>query len=847
MFNASNLNDLYSRFDQKCFKTLNGLSPLFGTELTTNSYGLPIPYGVVYQYRKDPATCRRLAGADGYLENYDQRTAYTELSKLENKHLDVDGGQVYVDKYILQGDDPHVNVKAIHFSFELLKREVAGIQYDIHLGWDTSFGGLTSGVRGSLGTSIPTLPPGRIHKHKIAVADIWIEGYETFSILNTWQRYDCWRVHNCSASPLKVKLQNGDGGFDTITIEAASCKAFRRKPNNTWATTWGDGTACRYFFPYFTSDIPFFAAGPPFYDSPFVAIENSAAANNVGNPFLLLRWQTVMFGVLDPELAFDIRKTYPKAYADPANPSSQVGDCVFTWGRAKVVKYNIASNTVIDTSIKVFEGMESFKRDLDSIGISTTETATTLGLTSKTPNIGIRIFPIDANIFGDGNIAAGETIPYWQAGPTISYINSTVCTGGYSSFFETIKDLRRRVAVAEGYLATYDEVDDVTEELVSKVTLTPLGLFCKTSKAAQISTSRYSILPEYELWADSSELRTVTKKKGDVGPYFVPSTTRTVNGTRNWNLSGARAMPSLPAGTFSQNPQYPAFVPPGGPWGFASLVYDAELSRVFQTTTGGTDFWVNKWGGKGGTDATVRVLGQPDRTWQTPIQTTTQAPSLVRDDVFKDPNVPLMAGTAGSVSLGAAVANLAQYNVKNPLQYFDLPYAPSGLTSVAGTGPIFHKIPKSPWLWNLLEWCVSAWTRSIPLCLGQYNAPMLGGTRLADVIDCDALNSSNETGRNAFLISEAQHDILLTNGIQAFSTLSVFGAKIYWVAAEDLANFCDSLGFKAYNFDTLDNWVAPTLRLKKRAYSQGEQSELVDYFNSDEGKMLYRSIRYVAI
>ena len=252
-------------------------------------------------------------------------------------------------------------------------------------------------------------------------------------------------------------------------------------------------------------------------------------------------------------------------------------------------------------------------------------------------------------------------------------------------------------------------------------------------------------------------------------------------------------------------------------------------------------------GRKGGTDATVRVLGQPDRTWQTPIQTTTQAPSLVRDDVFKDPNVPLMAGTAGSVSLGAAVANLAQYNVKNPLQYFDLPYAPSGLTSVAGTGPIFHKIPKSPWLWNLLEWCVSAWTRSIPLCLGQYNAPMLGGTRLADVIDCDALNSSNETGRNAFLISEAQHDILLTNGIQAFSTLSVFGAKIYWVAAEDLANFCDSLGFKAYNFDTLDNWVAPTLRLKKRAYSQGEQSELVDYFNSDEGKMLYRSIRYVAI
>ena len=77
-----------------------------------------------------------------------------------------------------------------------------------------------------------------------------------------------------------------------------------------------------------------------------------------------------------------------------------------------------------------------------------------------------------------------------------------------------------------------------------------------------------------------------------------------------------------------------AFVPPRGPWGFASSVYDAELSRVLSVTTGGADFWINKWGAANGKDNQVRILGQPNQTLQTPIQTTTQTPDLVADDVF---------------------------------------------------------------------------------------------------------------------------------------------------------------------------------------------------------------------
>ena len=105
MFNANNLNDLYSRFDRKCFLALNQLSPLFITTPNGENYEqTTVPFGVVYQYRRDPTTCRRLAGAQFYsgsaiVNDYNQSRAYDELSKLEVKHQDVVGGQVYVDTF----------------------------------------------------------------------------------------------------------------------------------------------------------------------------------------------------------------------------------------------------------------------------------------------------------------------------------------------------------------------------------------------------------------------------------------------------------------------------------------------------------------------------------------------------------------------------------------------------------------------------------------------------------------------------------------------------------------------------------------------------------------------------
>ena len=54
MFNASNLNGLYSRFDQKVSRVLDGKSPKVAKrpydEPSHYDFGLLVPYGVDYTY-----------------------------------------------------------------------------------------------------------------------------------------------------------------------------------------------------------------------------------------------------------------------------------------------------------------------------------------------------------------------------------------------------------------------------------------------------------------------------------------------------------------------------------------------------------------------------------------------------------------------------------------------------------------------------------------------------------------------------------------------------------------------------------------------------------------------------
>ena len=886
MWSASNLNDLYSRFDNKCARTLDGKTPL------VVGLSQKIPLGVTYEYSRDPDTSFYVSGS-----TLTQTQIAIELSKLESKHLDVEGGQVYVDHYVNSYNSSYCNVGAIQTSFELHKRTIDGVEYDVHLGWDDWDSGYLSYVRSyfSSVSSAPSLPPGRIHKHKIAVAEIILEGATTFKILNSYQRFDCWRVHNCGSRDATVLLQLPDGSAERKTVPAMGCRSFRRRADGTWATAWRDGTACVYFFPYFKGDVPYFAGGPPMYgilnDSMAVRLERSAKANNIANPFILLQWMRAMGAWVDARYVYDIRAMYPE-YADPTDANTKIGDAIFTWGRARVQVYSSLTNEVFEDYIRVFSGTTLFLEQLNRVGINVEVSYDVLVMTTKRTNAIIRIYPIDCNVFRYG------TAPYWQINPTTTniligypeyYYTQNVASpntatqwqaGNIPTWMETMRDLRRRIAVEEGFLVNYDDVADIPEDKVGIVKLTPIGLQVVASTARGIENydaNAFSDLPNYERTSNVIELRTDIKYKGfspaagwTNGPYIYAKKTYIIAQPSNYSGLYGHVFPQIGTAIGSEN-YHPAvdcaYVPAGGPWGFSSSVYDYNLQRVYTTdplaptitNVFGSDFWINKWGGKGGIDASVRILGQPNKTIQS---------NGIADDVFKDHNNPTMAGLApfyGQISNTIfAQAQIADIRWVGD-SYFNFPYSSTAdAINYDGIGQFYHKIPKSAFLWNLLESHVGGWNRSVPLAHGEVWCPIYSfdavGNLQPDTLGAfmpkDLTTTVLDTQWGAsFFIDENQYNAFIANGIQAkkiFDNDPLVMEYYYIVTQIDIATYCSSRGFKSFNFDCSNQVVdafggiitPATKWLPMRAYGFGETVVGAGFTDVNLGE-LYRWIRLV--
>lgn len=883
MWNAQNLNNLYARFDNKCARALDGKTP-FVVGLSSKT-----PLGVQYDYCIDPATSFYVTGSTPT-----QTEIEIEISKLETKHLDVEGGQVYLDQYVETFDSTYCNVEAIQKSFELHRRTVDDVPYDIHLGWDDWDSGFLSYVRSYFSSvgSVPSLPPGRIHNHKIAVAEIKIEGLLTFKILNSYKRFDCWRVHNCGSKDLKVLLQVPDGSAETHTVPAMGCRSFRRRSDGSWAATWRDGTPCVYFFPYFTGDVPYFAGGPPMYgqaDSLAVCMERSAKANNIANPFLLLQWMRAMGAWVDAAFAYDIRSTFPE-YSDPTDANTAIGDAIFTWGRARVQIYDASSGLVYEDYFKVFTGVTSFMPTLDQIGINVEVSGDLLVMTSKRPNAIVRIYPIDCNVF------FGANDPYWEINPTTTYISiaypsyyytqnvgsPTAATqwlaGNVPTWMETMRTLRRRIAVEEGFLNSFDDEVDISEEKVGIVRLSPIGLTVRAATAVGIEAfdaNAFSEATNYERSSNVIELRTELRPKL-FSPAIGYSNTPYISATRTYiiaqpsNYSGqyGYVFPQISTAVGGANSRPAvncAYVPSGGPWGFSSSVYDYNLERVFTTdpltpvvtNVFGSDFWINKWGGKDGVDASVRILGQPDQTVQD---------NGVADDIFKDENNAAMACLAPWFTQ-VSVTNTEQAYIADIKwtadTYFKLPYNTTvDAINYDGIGQFYHKIPKSAFLWNLLESHVSGWNRSVPLAHAEVWCPIysfnasgiLSPSRLGDLIPKDLTTTCLDASEGpCFFIDQDQYNSLLANGIQAKELYDNTLAQYYWVVSQtELATYSRSKGFASFNFDCSNQVIdasgaiitpATTWR-PMRSYGFGETVQAANYEDVTNGP-LYRLIRYV--
>jgi len=623
-----------------------------------------------------------------------------------------------------------------------------------------------------------------------------------------------------------------------------------------------------------------------------VCIERSAKANNIANPFIALQWMRAMGAWVDARYMYDIRAMYPE-YADPSDANTKIGDAIFTWGRARVQIYSSLTGEVFEDYIRFFTGTTLFLEQLNRVGINVQISGDILVMTSKRPNAIIRIYPIDCNVF------FGASDPYWQINPTTTYISIAYpeyyytqdvaspnaatqwLAGNVPTWMETMRDLRRRIAVEEGFLNNYDDVADISEEKVGIIKLTSLGLQASVSTARGLENydaNAFSDLPNYERTANVIELRTDWRAKGfstaagwTNGLYIYAKKTYIIAQPSNYSGMYGHVFPQISTQAVFSGFAYPAvncaYVPLGGPWGFSSSVYDYNLQRVFTTdplvpavtNVFGSDFWINKWGGKGGVDASVRILGKPNQTVQS---------NGIADDVFKDRNNPAMACLAPWYSQASVTATEQAYIADirwTASTYFNLPYtSTANAVDYDKIGQFYHKIPKSAFLWNLLEAHVGGWNRAVPLAHGEIWCPIyefnssgiLFPSNLGNFMPKDLQGSCLDAQFGpSFLITPEQYSSLIANGIQAkqiFDNDPLVMDYYYLVTQIDIATYCSSKGFKSFNFDVTNEVIgrsggpsAPaTAWIPKRAYGFGETVIGASYIDAASGD-LYRTIRLV--
>ena len=110
-----------------------------------------------------------------------------------------------------------------------------------------------------------------------------------------------------------------------------------------------------------------------------------------------------------------------------------------------------------------------------------------------------------------------------------------------------------------------------------------------------------------------------------------------------------------------------------------------------------------------------------------------------------------------------------------------------------GSGPFIHKIPKSAWLWNLLQWRLDSWTESICLCTQNF-APGLPGFF--------GTGYEPDFGLDAWYLDAAGYDLLSGNGVQCFRGEDSFSTEYFFVPPQNIQTWCRKFGFASGNWDT---------------------------------------------
>jgi hypothetical protein len=259
------------------------------------------------------------------------------------------------------------------------------------------------------------VPPER--KYTLGLAEIIMEGVASVTIPDTYDKYDCFRVHNLNGVSGRIKFGNV-----TTTLGAFGCKTFRRDSSGQVQPT-----GLNYFFPFRHGDPRFYwfmgrsfdwsNEGDPYMGADALTSSNSMCGNNLANPAIVFQWVdyyasrsgNTPYWVTDPLEMNDISEHYKKQFGDPSKPSTILGDLIHHQGEIKIVRVSRTQKhpenqyPVLSLDSVQFRGYATIVQDFAAKLLKVAEDNDgNLVISNVDPDNYVVLIPISTNLFKDG-------------------------------------------------------------------------------------------------------------------------------------------------------------------------------------------------------------------------------------------------------------------------------------------------------------------------------------------------------------------------------------------------------------------------------------------------------------
>lgn len=298
-------------------------------------------------------------------------------------------------------------------------------------------------------------------RYRFALAELVVEGQSTLNIPDEWDKYNCFRIHNCNHTPLTVSF----GSHYSITLSPYGCATVRRdsvsenyRKGFTYFFKFEKGDPRFARFDATQLDVPNYPNKARIGGSSMMRVSNSCQANNLTNPLCLYDWigymaitedwlalytlrgfegGTARWGVLDlggtgdlrfawfardPSVVFDAHPANAKHFGDPNDPATLLADLIYHPGKIIVAR---TSRTDVDpetghyrvTFSEInFRGFATIVEDFAAGGVTVyTETNTAfpsygqLCFKNAQPDI-CELVPVSTNLFKYWDATLGEEV-----------------------------------------------------------------------------------------------------------------------------------------------------------------------------------------------------------------------------------------------------------------------------------------------------------------------------------------------------------------------------------------------------------------------------------------------------